>query len=340
MTELGLNFRDVLDSAPDGILVADLDGRIRFVNRQVSELFGYSEHELLGATVEVLVPERLRSRHEAHRSTFALHPSSRPMGLGLDLIASAKDGREFPVEISLSPRETPSGTLVIAVIRDVTERRRLQEERNALAVELETERERHRIGMDLHDGIMQSIYAVTLRLELALEEDASKQRQYLERAIDELHNISRDIRSYIFDLRPRQFTGNVAHAIGDLAEEFQQNTQIATSVDIQPNLPVVGDEPGVSLYLITHEALSNVHKHAAASKVDIRLGTSNGAVTLEIEDDGCGFDPSAERPERHYGLRNMNARAKAIGADIAIESRPNQGTRIFVKVPLHSASSH
>ncbi len=119
-------FRDLLESTPDATLIVNAVGRLVLVNTHAETLFGYSREELVGQPVEVLLPNRYRSAHLAHRITFIGNPRSRTMGAGLDLSGLRKDGVEFPVEISLSPLETEEGTIVISAIRDITERRRAE----------------------------------------------------------------------------------------------------------------------------------------------------------------------------------------------------------------------
>ena len=116
-------FRSMLETAPDAIVIVDESGHIVLVNSQTERLFGYSREDLIGAMVELLVPERFASGHPDLRNTFAADPHPRPMGVGLDLYARRKDGSEFPVEISLSPLETENGRLFSGAIRDVTERK-------------------------------------------------------------------------------------------------------------------------------------------------------------------------------------------------------------------------
>jgi PAS domain S-box-containing protein len=124
-------FRALLDTAPDAMVIVGNDGRIRLVNRQLEAMFGYEREELVGQPVELLVPERLREVHGEHRAAYGASPRVRQMGHGRDLAGRRSDGSEFAVEISLSPLDTPDGTLVSAAIRDATDRveteRRLRE---------------------------------------------------------------------------------------------------------------------------------------------------------------------------------------------------------------------
>ncbi len=132
-------FRALLEAAPDAMVIADAGGRISLVNAQAEKMFGYTREELLGQLVEALIPVRYRGTHRGHRSGYFHDPRTRPMGAGgLELFGLRKDGTEFPVEISLSPLETEEGRLAITAIRDVTDRKRAEEERARLHVQLET----------------------------------------------------------------------------------------------------------------------------------------------------------------------------------------------------------
>jgi PAS domain S-box-containing protein len=130
-------FRDLLESLPDGIVMTNSTGRIVLANTQAEKLFGYSRGELRGQAIEVLLPGRFRPGHVGYRSAYTEKPRQRAMGAGMELFGLRKDGAEFPVEISLSPLVTEEGTLVMSAVRDITDRKRIEEVLHEKNIELE-----------------------------------------------------------------------------------------------------------------------------------------------------------------------------------------------------------
>jgi len=197
--------------------------------------------------------------------------------------------------------------------------------------------ERERIGRDLHDGIIQRIYAVTLGLDDVPEiatQDPAAAAERVERAIDALHAAIGEIRTFIYGLRPGlDGPGGIASALETLAEETRLHTpmQIDVRADAAPALSATVSSELVS---IAREALSNAARHASATKVVLSVGTADGEVRLEVADDGVGFDAAAPRPAGHHGLDNMRRRAESLGGRLRVESGKGGGTRIIVALPL------
>ncbi len=203
--------------------------------------------------------------------------------------------------------------------------------------------ERERIGMDLHDGIIQSIYAVGLTLEharLLLKDDPPLANQRIEQAIRDLNSTIRDIRAYILDLRPRQLLDeNLMHGIQRLVNEFHANTLVETSLkgpaESLDKLPQV---QAVALFHICQEALANIAKHARARKVEVDVWVTKDRALLEVRDDGRGFEPGQVRVALGHGLSNMVTRARNAGGEVDITSEPGSGTAILAWVPFSTES--
>ncbi len=200
--------------------------------------------------------------------------------------------------------------------------------------------ERERIGMDLHDGIIQDIYAVGLTLEharLLLGDNPQAARQRIEQAVDDLNSTIRDIRAYILDLRPRKLhEENLVDGLHRLIAEFRANTLIEVNLQSPPHEVRLPQSQALALFHICQEALANVGKHSHAHHVNISLWTTAERVLLEISDDGHGFDLNNMKLTLGHGLSNMQTRARNTGGDLEVTSEVGDGTTILVWVPINS----
>jgi signal transduction histidine kinase len=199
--------------------------------------------------------------------------------------------------------------------------------------------ERERIGMDLHDGIIQSIYGVGLALEyarMAVDEDPDLTRDKISQSIDGLNEAIRDLRAYILDLNPRQLQNEetLKQGLQRLLAEFRANTlaeiNLVTTEDGLIGLP---REHALAMFHICQEALANVAKHARARKAEVHLWTTEERALLEVIDDGRGFDVRKQYATLGHGLSNMARRARKVGGDVEISSRPMGGTTVLAWVP-------
>jgi signal transduction histidine kinase len=197
--------------------------------------------------------------------------------------------------------------------------------------------ERERIGRDLHDGIIQSLYAVGLSLEDVPElvrDDPDEVERVVERAIDNLHLAIRDIRNFIFGLRPELLTGiDLAAGLAAIAEEFRHHSMIDVEVDTN-DLAVEPEATTTAQLLgIVNEALSNVARHSGATRASVRgESLADGAVVVSVEDNGRGFDPEDAAALGHQGLANMRSRAATIGATMTLAS-DGTGTMVEIRLP-------
>ena len=203
--------------------------------------------------------------------------------------------------------------------------------------------ERDRIGKDLHDGIIQSIYAVSLSLEDVQEltkEQPAEAMARVDRAIDSLHGTIRDLRNFIFGLRPELVDQtDLRSLLVALSDQLRQNSLIDVEVRL-PESPVsLPAHVRAELLQVAREGLSNVARHSGATRAELGLTQEGDEVSLAIADNGRGFDPAASNTEEHHGLRNMRDRAIALGGSLDLGSVPGAGTRIIVRIPAAGYST-
>jgi signal transduction histidine kinase len=208
--------------------------------------------------------------------------------------------------------------------------------------ELAVVEERERIGRELHDGIIQSLYGVSLSLEDLpdlLDESRERAEDRVDRAIDSIQLAIRELRSFVYGLQPESFDGtDVPAGVVVLAEQFNRNTLVDVEYDVDPDaLSGLPADDGIHVLQLVREALSNAARHAKPGRVTITLRRDGAESRLQIADDGVGFDPALASRSGHHGIANMGTRASAVGGRLTIDTAEGGGgTRIILVVPDRS----
>jgi PAS domain S-box-containing protein len=346
-----VSFRDALTSAAEGILIVDSAGRVLFANRAAVALFGYQVEELTGLSVDVLLPERLRAVHLTERAEYMAAPTPRPMGRDRDLTARRKDGTEFPVEVVLSTMTREAGPVTVAFITDVTQRRAAEREirayqerlqRMAFDAALTEERERRRIAIELHDRIGQALALAQIKLTSVRGELQGETRAAVDGAVALLEQAITDKRTLIFELSPPVlYDLGLKDALAWLAEDVEKRFGIAVQV-VDDGMEKPLDEASRALvFRAVRELLMNVLKHAKVPAAKVSLRRTGDHFEIDVEDRGVGFDPDApaDRPGGPgFGLLSVREQIGRLGGTMKVESAPQQGTRVSVRVPLQDAA--
>ena len=340
-------FRALIESVPDGVVVTGVDGVVVLANRQAELLFGYERGRLVGQAVDVLLPERLRAHHPAHRGSYpATSPSPvvRPMGAGLEACRGLRsDGSEFPIDVSLSPIETDDGTLLVAFVRDMTERRvdaqlqrTLAERRSVLAhVVSAGEEERRRIANDIHDDSIQAITAAGMRLQILRRRLDDPELLGMLGELEATIQLSIErLRHLLFELRPPVLDNEGLQAAVEMyVDQAREEPRLRCSVEDR----LVSQPPPETrlvLYRIAQEALTNVRRHAHATSTRVLLSERDGGYLVRISDDGVGFrEADVGSPPAHLGLASIRERAELAGGSLRIDTAPAAGTTLEVWIP-------
>lgn len=353
----------LLESVPDAIVITRRDGDIVFVNRVAEALFGYSRDEILGKPVEILLPARFRQSHQVYRTGYHATPRTRPMGLGLDLYGLKKTGEEFAAEISLSPLRVGDVEYAISAVRDITERRLMEEKARLYRKAQEEVRERDEFLSVASHELRTPVTALQLQLQLlqrafdrskvALPASLAAKVTALERQtrrigllVNELLDVSRmrlgQIDIHIDEVDLAETAREVAAHLAEQAE------QAGSAISVVTDGPVRGAWDRLRIEQVLTNLISNAVKFGGRNPVVVAVGGDARTARVSVRDRGIGiaaedqarifqrFERAA--PANHFGGLGLGlyvARqiVEAHGGSISLESRPGEGTTVIVELP-------
>jgi two-component system, LuxR family, sensor kinase FixL len=312
--------RGILDTAVDAIITIDATGGIESFNKAAERLFGYRPSEVIGKNVRLLMPEPYHGQHDGYLRNYLQTGQARIIGIGREVVALRKDGTSFPADLAVSEVRLGQRRLFTGIVRDISERKRLEQE----ILEI-SDREKRRIGQDLHDSLGQLLTGIGFKsksLENKLagregpEADGAKQIAALvTQAISQARGLARGLQPV--DPKP----GGLMSALGELAQSIQDLFRVSCVFRCVEAVEVNDPAAATHLYRIAQEACHNAVKHGQAGQIIIELARDRERVVLRVRDNGVGFSKPAAA-SRGMGLQIMRYRAAMVGGSITIA--PNE----------------
>lgn len=348
-------FSSILEHAPIGMVMTDSEGKIVLVNLELERLFGYKRQELLGQTVEILIPETLRKKHVEHRELFTQNPSPRTMGVGRELSGRRKDGSQFPIEVGLNPVKTETGLLILAVITDVTARKEL--EKRTIASE-------HlaaigRISSHVAHEVRNPLSSISLNLDLLRDEIAAIRSQTekpneaetlvaaIQKEVERLSELTNDYLKFSKLSKQRKEKTN-------LQELFAATFYLLEAEMKKKDIQMQFNKTDLILYLDPkqmQQVILNLTKNAIEAmpqggkiEIDVNHEPDQETVLIRIRDCGIGmseevqkklFDPFYTTKDKGTGL-GLSLVQQIIAehqGKIWFESERNKGTTFFIRLP-------
>ena len=335
-------FERFFDAAPDAILVADQNGRITDTNHQSEVMFGYKREELVGQSIEILVPEHLRPGHHDHRNRYLASPKVRPMGQGLELYARHKDGSQIPVDITLSPMRSGGTTRVLAAVRDMTEHRLAQQK-----IE-ESLREKEVLLREIHHRVKNNLAVICslFYLESTYAKDPHAAQVFRE-SENRVHSMalvheslygSKDLSRIDFSEYARTLATDVLSSYGNDKNDRSASVQLKSELE-----PVIMSiDLAVPCGLILNELISNACKHGFGSsgggEINLCLmAETDGRCLLRVDDNGVGIPSDLDvNTKKSLGLRLVRSLTKQIrGSFELVRNEPGTSARVLFPVEFH-----
>ena len=349
LEESSRRLQGIIDSAMDAIITVDERQNIVQFNEAAENTFRCLAAEAVGSPLERFIPERFRAAHHEHIERFGrTGATTRMMGARLELFGLRTDGREFPIDASISQLTTDGGKFYTVILRDITRRKQFEAELARSHEELRQlssamhearEAERLRVARELHDELAQWLTAIKMDvswLATRLPQDPPQLAERVEKLQGAVDTTVASVRRIASDLRPVMLDdlGLVA-ALENLLHEMSRRTGIVVSLDAVEGRLDFGEPLASSIYRMAQEALTNVVRHAEASEVQVAVAVGDdGLLVLTVRDNGKGYDEAVAARRKSYGVLGIRERAVTLGGTARIERIETGGTLVEIVIPV------
>jgi two-component system sensor kinase FixL len=334
--------RAILNTAADAIISIDQQGIVASVNPAALRMFGYSQEELLGKNISLIMPSPFREEHDAYLSRYLQTGEARIIGVGREVVGLRKDGSTFPVDLGVS--QVDHLGLFTGIIRDISERKELLKQILKIAAD-----EQRRIGQELHDGTGQELTGLALFAGTLVElldkdtqtsSDGETTRNFSETELLRLRDTARRLSQGLVEankhvqqlshgILPVQIeVEGLRSALAELAAGTDALQNVTCRFDCPVPVAVANNTTATHLYRIAQEAVHNALRHGRANQIRISLLRLSGDIVLEVSDNGSGFEPTLVNRSsvpRGFGLGIMNYRAGMIGGKLTISRQEERG---------------
>ena len=330
LKESEARFRAILETTVDAVITADEQGRIESFNPSAERIFGYSAEEVLGRNLTILMPPPDSENHEAYMARYLKTGKRKIIGIGREAVGMRKGGSVFPIDLSVSEVVIGGRRFFTGIIRDISDRRELEQE--VLRI---SEEERQRIGRDLHDGLGSLLSGLAMGaqgLARSVHRGAVVGADDLERLAEMIEQGAVSAQSLSRGLNPVKLEkeGLVA-ALEELAATSKKLTGVTCNLHVRGELPHFEGPVATQLYRIAQEAVNNAIKHAHPTRISIELAEENEGVRLTVRDDGIGLPEKLTR--NGLGMHIMPYRARMINGLFSIGRVDGRGTYVTCSVP-------
>jgi two-component system sensor kinase FixL len=322
--------RAILETAVEGIITIDECGDIESVNAAAERIFGYSASEIIGKNVNMLMPSPHHGSHNSYLENYLRTGHAKIIDIGREVAGLRKDGSTFPMDLSVSEVKLAARRMFTGFIRDITERKQLEKE----ILEI-SDREQHRIGQDLHDGLCQHLAGIELMSQVLAQKLEPKSKIHA-RQVHEIASHVRDAishtRALARGLSPVTIESEgLISALNELATNTEKIFHVSCKIEFDEPVAIQDHASATHLFRIAQEAVSNAIKHGKARRLVISLHKMGGRVILKVSDNGSGF-PNQPANNKGMGLRIMQSRASMIGGTMAIEANSKGGVDVTCAV--------